>query len=117
GKGGGKRKLLLPAYGENVRRRRVLLRAVQKVACCCHAAGVRTAPTLAKTLKFFDFGSAEDGRYKAGRMRTVDVWHWLRLLTAPTDPSSFKGKRSTDGGKQQAEGAKGRRRGADLGDC
>lgn len=83
---GGKRGRgqLLPAKGANVRRRRILLRAVRKVARCCQAAGVRTAPALAATLAFFDFGPADESRQKAGRMRTVDLWHWLRLLSAPT---------------------------------
>lgn len=76
---------LLPAHGTNVRRRRVLLRAVRKVALCCQAAGVRTAPALAATLDFFDFGPVDESRREAGRMRTVDLWHWLRLLSAPVD--------------------------------
>lgn len=76
---------LLPAHGANVRRRRVLLRAVRKVARCCQAAGVRTPPAFAATLAFFDFGPVHDSRQKAGRMRMVDLWHWLRLLSAPTD--------------------------------
>lgn len=85
GKCVGKKRQLLPAHGANVRRRRVLLRAVRKVARCCQAAGVRTAPALAATLAFFDFGPADESRRTAGRMRTVDLWHWLRLLSAPTD--------------------------------
>ncbi|CAM9135180.1 unnamed protein product, partial [Hapterophycus canaliculatus] len=79
---------LLPANGANARRRRVLLRAVRKVARCCQAAGVRTAPALAATLAFFDFGPADRGRSKAGLMRTVDLWHWLRMLSVPKDPGS-----------------------------
>lgn len=86
GRKGGRGKLL-PACGANVRRRRILLRAVRKVAHCCQVAGVRTAPQLAKTLRFFDFSPADDDRYKVGRMRMVDMWHWLRLLSVPTDPS------------------------------
>lgn len=76
---------LLPANGANVRRRRVLLKAVRKVAKCCQAAGVRTAPALSATLAFFDFGPVDESRSKAGLMRTVDLWHWLRMLSVPRD--------------------------------
>ncbi|CAM9683574.1 unnamed protein product [Ectocarpus fasciculatus] len=76
---------LLPAHGPNVQRRRVLLRAVRKVAQCCQTADVRTAPALLATLAYFDFGPVDEARRKAGRMRAVDLWHWLRLLSAPTD--------------------------------
>lgn len=127
GKGQQQQQQLLPPQGENARRRRVLLRAARKVAHCCQVAGVRTALTLAKTLGFFDFGPADERRRKEGRMRTVDMWHWLRLLSMPTDPSggsggggggggasSFNNTRSINGGKRQA---KGRRRSDDYGDC
>ena len=82
---------LLPAHGANVRRRRVLRRAVRKVARCCQAAGVRTAPALAATLAFFDFGPADETRRKAGRMRAVDLWHWLRLLSVPAESGGGRG--------------------------
>ena len=82
---------LLPAHGASVRRRRVLLRAVRKVALCCQAAGVRTAPALVATLDLFDFGPADESRREAGRMRTVDLWHWLRLLSGPVDPDGGLG--------------------------
>lgn len=88
--GGRKRGMghqLLPANGANVRRRRVLVRAVRKVARCCQVAGVRTAAALAATLALFDLGPADQGRRKAGLMRTVDLWHWLRMLSVPTDTS------------------------------
>lgn len=111
---------LLPAHGADVRRRRVLLRAVRKVARCCQVAGVRTAPTLAATLACFDFGPADESRQKAGCMRTVDLWHWLRLLSAPIDPvggevgsgmrASFSDHRSIHDGQRRTKGAIGHHR-------
>ncbi|CAB1100424.1 unnamed protein product [Ectocarpus sp. CCAP 1310/34] len=106
---------LLPAYGPNIQRRRVLLKAVRKVANCCQTAGVRTAPALLATLAHFDFGPVDEARRKAGRMRAVDLWHWLRLLSAPTDDpgGSFMGGSFNDNANR-TKGVHGQRRKKDV---
>ncbi|CAM9393474.1 unnamed protein product [Ectocarpus sp. 13 AM-2016] len=106
---------LLPAHGPNVQRRRVLLRAVRKVAHCCQTAGVRTAPALLATLAYFDFGPVDEARRKAGRMRAVDLWHWLRLLSAPTDdPGGSAVGRSFNNNANRTKGVHGQRRKNDV---
>lgn len=106
---------LLPAHGPNVQRRRVLLRAVRKVAHCCQTAGVRTAPALLATLAYFDFGPVDEARRKAGRMRAVDLWHWLRLLSAPTDdPGGSVVGGSFNNNANRTKGVHGQRRKKDL---
>ncbi|CBN75021.1 hypothetical protein Esi_0064_0075 [Ectocarpus siliculosus] len=106
---------LLPAHGPNVQRRRVLLRAVRKVAHCCQTAGVRTAPALLATLAYFDFGPVDEARRKAGRMRAVDLWHWLRLLSAPAEDSggSVVGG-SCNNNANRTKGVHGQRRKKDV---
>ncbi|CAM9456529.1 unnamed protein product [Ectocarpus sp. 6 AP-2014] len=106
---------LLPAHGPNVQRRRVLLRAVRKVAHCCQTAGVRTAPALLATLAYFDFGPVDEARRKAGGMRAVDLWHWLRLLSAPAEDSggSVVGG-SCNNNANRTKGVHGQRRKKDV---
>lgn len=108
---------LLPAHGPNVQRRRVLLRVVRKVAHCCQTAGVRTAPALLATLAYFDFGPVDEARHKAGRMRAVDMWHWLRLLSAPTDdPGGSVLRGGCNSNANRTKGVHGQRRKKD-GSC
>lgn len=97
---------ILPAKGANGRRQQMFVKAIRKIAHCCQDAGVMTRPAFHATLVRFDFWPAGKARRNADRMRTIDVWHWLRLLTVSPYSGGGGGGRGGDGGG--GGGARGR---------
>lgn len=98
GDSNGGRGGILPAKGANGRHQQMFVKAIRKIAHCCQDAGVMTRPAFHATLVRFDFWPAGKARRNADRMRTIDVWHWLRLLTVPPYYGGGGGSGSGGGG-------------------
>ena len=107
---------ILPAKGANGRRQQMFVKAVRKIAHCCQDAGVMTRPAFHATLVRFDFWPAGKARRNADRMRTIDVWHWLRLLTVPPYSGGGRGRASADHGRRPEEGGRRNKKGYRVGD-